>query len=64
MKVVFIATPWNEFKSLHKNNFMENMNTEHLNEGEKPTIIDGWGLLSRFRQDEDFNYIQIGVHRI
>jgi len=55
--VVFIATPWNEFKQLTRDFFIKYMK-------DKPTIIDGWGIQRHLRNEPDVNYQQIGVNRI
>ena len=51
-KVCFIATPWEEFKSLSKQDFINAMSNN-------PTILDGWNLYS-FDNDNDIKYIRIG----
>ena len=50
--VCFIATPWKEFQSLSKQDFLNIMS-------KNPTILDGWNLYS-FEIEIDINYIQIG----
>jgi UDPglucose 6-dehydrogenase len=51
-KVCFIATPWKEFESLSKEDFLNSMS-------DNPTILDGWNLYT-FENDTDIKYIQIG----
>ncbi len=51
-KVCFIATPWKEFESLSKQDFLNSMS-------DNPTILDGWNLYT-FENDIDIKYIQIG----
>lgn len=51
-KVCFIATPWNEFKTLSKQDFLNSMSNN-------PIILDGWNLYS-FENDIDIKYIRIG----
>ena len=51
-KVCFIATPWKEFKSLSKQDFLNAMSNN-------PIILDGWNLYS-FENDNDIKYIRIG----
>ncbi len=51
-KVCFIATPWKEFISLSKQDFLNAMSNN-------PIIIDGWNLYS-FENDNDIKYIRIG----
>jgi len=50
--ICFIATPWQEFKTLSKQDFLQTM-------VKKPVIFDGWNLYS-FEKDNDIEYIQIG----
>ena len=51
-KICFIATPWQEFKSMSKKDFLNTMSS-------KPIIFDGWNLYS-FEKDDDIKYIRIG----
>ena len=51
-KVCFIATPWKEFKSLSKDDFINLMD-------KKPIIFDGWNMFS-FESSNDIEYISIG----
>ena len=51
-KICFIATPWQEFKTLSKQDFLYAMTN-------KPVIFDGWNIYS-FENDTDINYIRIG----
>ncbi len=51
-KICFIATPWQEFKTLSKLDFLQAMT-------DKPVIFDGWNIYS-FENDTDINYIRIG----
>ncbi len=51
-KICFIATPWQEFKTLSKQDFLQTME-------KKPIIFDGWNIYS-FENDNDINYIRIG----
>ena len=51
-KICFIATPWQEFKSMSKKDFLNTMSP-------KPIIFDGWNLYS-FEKDDDIKYIRIG----
>jgi UDPglucose 6-dehydrogenase len=51
-KICFIATPWEEFKSLSKQDILSTMSNN-------PIILDGWDLYS-FENDNDIHYIQIG----
>jgi len=51
-KICFIATPWQEFKNLSKQNFLQSMAT-------KPVIFDGWNIFS-FEGDNEIEYVRIG----
>ena len=51
-KICFVATPWQEFKTLSKQDFLHTMTN-------KPVIFDGWNIYS-FENDTDINYIRIG----
>lgn len=51
-KICFIATPWQEFKALSKQDFLNTMS-------ENPIIFDGWSLYP-FENADDIKYIQIG----
>jgi UDPglucose 6-dehydrogenase len=51
-KVCFIATPWKEFESLSKQDFLNSMS-------DNPTIFDGWNLYT-FENDTNIKYIRIG----
>ncbi len=51
-KVCFIATPWKEFKSLSKKDFLNSMS-------DNPTILDSWNLYT-FENDTDIKYLRIG----
>jgi UDP-glucose 6-dehydrogenase len=51
-KICFIATPWQEFRILSKQDFLHTM-------AKKPVIFDGWNLYS-FENDIDIKYIRIG----
>jgi len=52
-EVCFIATPWDQFKTISKEMFLNCMK-------EKPTIIDAWGIQSQLQYDSDFDYREIG----
>lgn len=51
-KICFIATPWQEFKDLSKQDFLQTMS-------KNPVIFDGWNIYL-FENDTDINYIRIG----
>lgn len=51
-KICFIATPWQEFKTLSKQDFLQSM-------ASKPVIFDGWNIFS-FEDDNEIEYIRIG----
>ena len=51
-KICFIATPWQEFKNLSKQDFLQSMAT-------KPVIFDGWNIFS-FEGDNEIEYVRIG----
>jgi len=51
-KICFIATPWQEFKTLSKQDFLQTMT-------DNPVIFDGWNIYS-FENDTEINYIRIG----
>ena len=51
-KVCFISTPWDEFKKISANEFVQLMD-------DNPIIIDGWKLYS-FDDNSKLKYVQIG----
>lgn len=48
-KIVFIATPWDEFKYLNLKN---------------PVIIDAFGIQNKLRNNKDIKYIEIGNYML
>lgn len=53
-EVVFIATPWNEFKNLTKNDFKTMK--------EHPVVIDAWGIQKQLSHDTEIEYHELGVN--
>ncbi len=51
-KVVFIASPWPEFKKLSKADFIKHMGTA-------PVVYDGWSMLG-LKTDSELEYLEIG----
>lgn len=54
-EVVFIATPWNEFKNIKRDIFLKFLKG-------KKTIIDAWGIQNKLKYDAELKYYQIGVY--
>ena len=52
-KFCFVATAWNEFKTLKEEDFLESMD-------ENPVVFDAWGILGDLEFSEKIIYMQLG----